>query len=100
MVTSTIQTVTVTFMSHKLWLIIILRWKSSDCSDDGGDTACEEEDDQNHNHVMEKCSYEDDCPDIGGNESIDGPSESGIHGHSGVLSVFGVQTLDWNFIIF
>ena len=50
--------------------------------DDEGDTACEEEDDQNHNNVMEKYSCEDDGPDIGGNESIDGPSESGIREHA------------------
>ena len=31
---------------------------------------------------MEKYSCEDDGPDIGGNESIDGPSESGIREHA------------------
>ena len=44
--------------------------------DEGGDTACEEEDDQNHNHLMEKYTCEDDGVDVGGCESIDGPSES------------------------
>ena len=31
---------------------------------------------------MEKYSCEDDGPDIGGNESINGPSESGIQEHA------------------